>query len=210
MQWIPGPEPHGDSIEEMVATPGLLAANAAPLMPGTSLGSTSGRAVSGADARMPPVALLSRTSTTAPGRTHKVSPLSALVIVTPVREQSRGVGDASGLCGAAGEGAAGGEGMAAGDGEAVSDGEAEARIGVGEAGVAGGAVRDGEAGAAGEAVRDGDACADEGTAGLAAIAESSAGAAGRCPHPVSIKAIAATPASFATRIRISPPVPSVR
>ena len=198
MQWIPGPEPQGDNTEEMVATPGLFAANAAPLTPGRSEGSTSGRAVSGADARMPPVALLSRTSTTAPGRTHKVSPLSALVIVTPVREQSRGLGDASGLCGAAGEGAAGGEGMAAGDGEAVSDGEAEARIGVGEAGVAG------------EAVRDGDACADEGTAGLAAITESSAGAVGRCPHPVSIKAIAATPASFATRIRISPPVPSVR
>src|SRR5580698_1171510 len=168
MQWMPGPLPHGDSTEETVATPALLAANAAPLTPGTSLGSASGLAVSGAEARMPLVALLSRTSTTDPGRTHKVSPLSALVIVTPLLEQLRGLGDAVGD-------AAAGEGAAVGDGEAVG----------GEAAIGG---------------------ADAGAPGLAAIAESSAGAAGRCPHPVSIKAIAATPASFATRICISPPV----
>jgi hypothetical protein len=121
-----------------------------------------------------------------------------LVIVTPLLEQLRGLGDA-----AAGEGAAvgDGEGSAVGDGEAVVD---EAAIGDGNA------VFDGEVLLDGDVVLDGEACADAGAPGLAAIAESSAGAAGRCPHPVSIKAIAATPASFATRICISPPVSVVR
>jgi hypothetical protein len=183
MQWMPGPLPHGDSTEETVATPALFAANAAPLTPGTSLGSASGLAVSGAEARMPPVALLSRTSTTDPGRTHKVSPLSALVIVTPVLEQLRGLGDAVGDA-------------AAGEGAAVGDGDADD------------AVLDGDVALGGDVVLDGEA--DAGAPGLAAIAESSAGAAGGCPHPVSIKAIAATPASFATRICISPPVSVVR
>jgi hypothetical protein len=197
MQWMPGPLPHGDSTEVTVATPALLAANAAPLTPGTSLGSAAGLAVSGAEARMPPVALLSRTSTTDPGRTHNVSPLSALVIVTPELEQLRGAGDA-----------AAGEGAAVGDGEAVGG---EAAIGEGDGAVLDGdTVSDGEVVLDDDVVLDGEACADAGAPGLAAIAESSAGAVGRCPHPVSIKAIDATPASFATRICISPPVSVVR
>jgi hypothetical protein len=203
MQWMPGPLPHGDSTEETVATPALLAANAAPLTPGTSLGSASGLAVSGAEARMPLVALLSRTSTTDPGRTHKVSPLSALVIVTPLLEQLRGLGDAVGDA-AAGEGAAVGDGEAVGGEAAIGDGDADDAVFDGDA------VLDGEVVPDGDVVPDGEACADAGAPGLAAIAESSAGAAGRCPHPVSIKAIAATPASFATRICISPPVSVVR
>jgi hypothetical protein len=130
-----------------------------------------------------------------------------LVIVTPLLEQLRGLGDA-----AAGEGAAvgDGEGSAVGDGEAVAG---EAAIGDGDADDAvldADAVLDGEVLLDGDVVLDGEACADAGAPGLAAIAESSAGAAGRCPHPVSIKAIAATPASFATRICISPPVSVVR
>ena len=123
MQWIPGPEPQGDSTDEILATPALSAANAAPFTPGTSLGSTPGREVSGPVAWMSPVALLSRTSTTAPGRTHSVSPLSALVTVTPVREQSCGVGVAAGdgATEGAGDSVLAGSGEAAGDGEAVVD-----------------------------------------------------------------------------------------
>jgi hypothetical protein len=209
MQWMPGPLPHGDSTEETVATPALLAANAAPLTPGTSLGSASGLAVSGAEARMPLVALLSRTSTTDPGRTHKVSPLSALVIVTPLLEQLRGLGDAVGDA-AAGEGAAVGDGEAVGGEAANGDGDADDAFLDGDAVLDGDVVLDAEMVLDGDVVPDGEACADAGAPGLAAIAESSAGAAGRCPHPVSIKAIAATPASFATRICISPPVSVVR
>jgi hypothetical protein len=87
---------------------------------------------------------------------------------------------------AAGDGSADGDGSSDGDGAIDGDGDAFAEA-------------DAAAGVCGAVA-----------AGLAAIAESSTGAADRPPHPVTIKAAAATPANFATRTRISPPVWAVR
>src|SRR5271154_1132079 len=114
MQWIPGPDPQGASTDMIRATPGPVARNAAPVTPGSSFGTSSGRGASGPVTRTPPP-LASITTTSVPSCTHSVSPLSeSVTMITPLLQPASGERGGAIRVGVAGGGVVG-DGTAAGD-----------------------------------------------------------------------------------------------
>src|SRR5580692_11858012 len=114
MQWMPGPDPQGDSTDSIRATPAPVATNAAPVMPGSSFGTRSGCGASGPVTRIP-LPLASITTTSVPSCTHNVSPLSeSVTMITPLLHPASGECGGAIRVGVAGSGVVG-DGSAAGD-----------------------------------------------------------------------------------------------